>query len=259
MNDLINNGYIVIDLKDIASEEVYNKIDKIANDLENAETPYIEDYLYEYHLSDSDIKIENLSGTDASIKIYDRSQFSNDQRRKLGNFYKKKLINKYFNVVQIFGLSDYDDEKLFHLTNQINLRVLEIFYSHVFNDISQINEKVFSRNSTKRLTVYDEFCKITRHRDGFKQDRVFAILLYLNKEWDDKNGGDLIIYDKNKNEIKISPKGLKICVLDFLQNNIEHEVLEVISGTRYTYVMFVELTENITNTDLWRKNKKSYE
>ena len=64
-----------------------------------------------------------------------------------------------------------------------------------------------------------------RHLDQHKnQDtRVVTIISYLNKNWDDKNGGELQLYLKDGKTITVSPNaGTLVC---FMSAEFEHEVL----------------------------------
>ena len=259
MNELIEKGYIIDDLSNLINKETYDLLDKISNDLANDNVKHIDHYEFDYQMKEHDIKelkshFENEM--DSSVRIVDRTSFSEEHRRKMGIKLKKKLLHKYFDVTQIFGISTYDMGKLDEIDRQIKLGVAKKYYSHMFPSNAPIDLTCFNLNNTKRLAVYDEDCCITKHMDGWKEDRLFVMLIYLNKEWTEDMGGKLVIYDKDKNQIEVSPKGLKVCLLDFTQNNLEHEVLKVLSGVRYTYVSFVEVASKIVNNDTWKQHKR---
>lgn len=63
-----------------------------------------------------------------------------------------------------------------------------------------------------------------RHLDQFQErtNRQITVLIYLNKDWKQGNGGELVIY-KNGEEVKVEPIGKRLLV--FKSDVIEHEVL----------------------------------
>jgi SM-20-related protein len=74
-----------------------------------------------------------------------------------------------------------------------------------------------------------------RHLDAFKgqANRVLSLVTYLNPEWQDEDGGELVIYtDSNdENSIKVLPKYGTLVV--FLSEDFEHEVKPALSD-RYS-------------------------
>lgn len=63
-----------------------------------------------------------------------------------------------------------------------------------------------------------------KHFDVFKSgsDRKFTIIVYLNKKWTDKDGGQLRIYSNNE-QLDVLPIGGRLVI--FESDKIEHEVL----------------------------------
>ena len=73
-----------------------------------------------------------------------------------------------------------------------------------------------------------------RHLDAFKgsKNRVVTTVLYLNEEWQEENGGELVIYDENGEEItKVIPNAGKMVI--FLSDKFPHEVLPA-KASRYS-------------------------
>lgn len=60
--------------------------------------------------------------------------------------------------------------------------------------------------------------------------------MYLNDDWENGYGGEIVV----NNEITIPPLFGNIVILDFTQNNINHEVLNVIKENfeRYAIIKF---------------------
>ena len=63
-----------------------------------------------------------------------------------------------------------------------------------------------------------------KHLDQFKDDssRQFSIIIYLNPNWEAKDGGELLVYQVNNNQA-ISPTQGK--TVFFKSSELEHEVL----------------------------------
>lgn len=63
-----------------------------------------------------------------------------------------------------------------------------------------------------------------RHLDQFKNEkgRKYSIVLYLNENWTDEDGGFLSLYPKLKDQINISPLGGRLVL--FKSDEMEHEV-----------------------------------
>jgi GDP-L-fucose synthase len=88
--------------------------------------------------------------------------------------------------------------------------------------------------------MYTEGCFIEEHIDGRDSDRMAGFLFYLNKDYDKDNGGLLKVIDPNTNEtIDIVPEfGQAICI-DYINNEISHEVTPVKSGKRLAICAFI--------------------
>ena len=73
---------------------------------------------------------------------------------------------------------------------------------------------------------YEEGDFYEKHLDAFKgsTNRVVTTVLYLNEEWREENGGELVIYDEDDKEIeKVVPNAGTLVV--FLSDKFPHEVL----------------------------------
>lgn len=75
------------------------------------------------------------------------------------------------------------------------------------------------------LAYYEKGTFYKKHLDRFENDssRVLSFVLYLNEEWDQAQGGELILFDKPGEEIRvITPMpGTFVC---FLSSEFPHEV-----------------------------------
>ena len=76
------------------------------------------------------------------------------------------------------------------------------------------------------FSIYDEGDFYEKHLDAFKnsKNRVVTTVYYLNEEWDESSGGELIIYDEyDKTVQKVIPNENTLVV--FLSDVFPHEVL----------------------------------
>lgn len=76
------------------------------------------------------------------------------------------------------------------------------------------------------FALYEEGDFYEKHLDAFRgsKNRVVTTVLYLNEEWKESDGGELVIYDMDDNILqKVAPKGGRLVV--FLSEKFPHEVL----------------------------------
>jgi SM-20-related protein len=74
------------------------------------------------------------------------------------------------------------------------------------------------------FAVYGKGSFYKRHLDQFKTDsgRKYSVVLYLNDNWHEEDGGQLVMYDGDEG-ISVSPEGGR--VVFFESDRIPHEVL----------------------------------
>jgi Rps23 Pro-64 3,4-dihydroxylase Tpa1-like proline 4-hydroxylase len=101
-----------------------------------------------------------------------------------------------------------------------------------FFDIDESQEYDFTNMST----LYDDKCLLTNHSDGIQKNRICAILIYLNENYDEKDGGCLVL----NNTEKVIPEFGNIAIIDLQSFDVPHMVTEVIGGPgRYTILSFI--------------------
>jgi SM-20-related protein len=73
------------------------------------------------------------------------------------------------------------------------------------------------------LAVYPPGAHYLRHRDRFREKphRVVSIVLYLNEQWSERDGGELVLFPENAGEVVIHPAPGRLAI--FL-SELEHEV-----------------------------------
>ena len=73
--------------------------------------------------------------------------------------------------------------------------------------------------------VYEEGSSYKRHRDQFKTDnnRKFSLINYLNDDWLEEDGGQLLVYQNGTTQ-SIQPNAQK--AVFFKSDEMEHEVIK---------------------------------
>ena len=114
-------------------------------------------------------------------------------------------------------------------------------------------------NLSMGLQYYDKGCLIDTHDDGRADRRICVFLFFLNEEWEESNGGNLLLFENkeltgsgyggeidtsNETPILLKPNFPNFLVLDS-EVNLVHEVEKIKKGTRYTAVNFY------SNDDDW--------
>lgn len=117
--------------------------------------------------------------------------------------------------------------------------IVENYYKPYFDAIARYFYDVEPSQQLKfnsQFTMYSNKCFLQNHKDGKTDGRLCVVLIYLNEEYDESNGGILIL---NTNE-KVLPKIGNIAVLDLSEFDIEHQVTEVIGNqNRYCTLSFI--------------------
>ncbi len=91
-----------------------------------------------------------------------------------------------------------------------------------------LNKELFLglRYYESHFAVYEKDDFYEKHLDAFKgsKNRIVTTVYYLNEEWDEKDGGELIIYNEHNEEIKkVLPQANTLVI--FLSEKFPHEVL----------------------------------
>lgn len=181
------------------------------------------DITSEYELNLLSTIYSNLPNTDFNKLVVSYGNVANDYPLNPSTLEKlneiKKELVKTDNLAQIwFAAQD--------TSTETNLLLKSIFYK--FYEYTNVN-------FLNILTLYNDECFIIPHEDGKDRDRILGILIYLNKNYDESNGGNLIL----KNETKIVPEYGRVVLIDYTQNSVNHEVTKVIDGERYAICAFI--------------------
>lgn len=147
---------------------------------------------------------------------------------------KKAAIGKHFDehiVTEIRG--DY-----IQWINEKSINETEVsFFQSLNHFVDYLNRTCFMGILHKEFhyAVYPQGRFYKRHLDTFDNDRrrKLSMVLYLNKNWNSNNGGDLVIYTQNNSTeeaISIVPKFGRLVI--FESSILEHEVKPVLKGER---------------------------
>jgi len=223
-NSLKKNGYCDFDLKDF-SIEYYMLLEKIKYNVSDKE--YLENFnvlRFDYHDDEADLH-NNYRQVFPTFKE--------------ANIAKEELLKKwnYEHSAQIWLLSerspmhfiDKKFEKLFY-------DILEYFYNETKNDTT----------IAQQWTCYSEKCFLKDHNDGqgTQYQNTCAMLIYLNEEWDESWGGNLILRNtkRTNNNIvahKVIPTFGKVAIIDLKTFDTSHAVESVIGDhNRCTLLSF---------------------
>lgn len=117
-------------------------------------------------------------------------------------------------------------------------------YNHIISNITKhffdLDESI-KLGAPTTITYYDKECMLARHSDGTGTGRVCAMLIYLNEEYDENDGGILVL----GNEYRVLPVFGNVAIIDLQSFDILHEVTKVTGGLgRFALLSFVKRKED---------------
>jgi hypothetical protein len=220
-HNLKTNGFCEFELKDF-NEELYDRI------LEKKYSINDEKYLnnfkllrFDYHNDDSDVHIQSRDD-------YESNEIAKEKIKEILNKYDKEYI------AQIW----------LECPNNLNYETnADIFYK-ILSHFYPGKEK--NVNIGMQWTCYSENCFLKNHNDGQGDEyqNTCAILIYLNEEWDENWGGNLILRSdasRWSNEVgyRIVPKFGKVAIIDLETFDKAHAVEDVIGDhNRFAFIGF---------------------
>ena len=177
---------------------------------------YIEQIFYDNYLK----KDKNLESADYVFNLSHRFQI---EKMKTADIYP----------TWVFGTSHNED-----IISIVNHNILKDFQKKFvekyYSDKLRESGDLFGSTN---LQFYDEGCEIKLHDDGRQENRLCVFLYFLNNEWNEENGGHLILHTNDGNSIKVNPVFPNFVVLD-TDINLFHEVELVKKETKYNIVSF---------------------
>ena len=222
---LKNLGYTSFNIKDL-DENFYNQLLQFkCNEEKN-----IQKYFTQLR-ADS---VYNPTGGDSgsNIRIIDDfGSFENALHKK------EELLNQSLELQQLWHFIHYN--KLFEMEKFEFKKYYDGIKNLVkyFYDFDDVQEFAVDAN----FTYYTTGCFLQNHSDGTGTGRICAILIYLNETYDEKDGGLLILDNKET----INPEFGKIAIIDLNSFDIPHMVTKVTGGIgRYAILSFVKRKED---------------
>lgn len=101
-----------------------------------------------------------------------------------------------------------------------------VYLKKINNFINHLNTTCYTSIKTFECHYanYEKGTFYKRHLDQFKNNkgRKYSIVLYLNQDWKEEDGGMLSLYPKGKEQKDITPLGGRMVF--FRSNEMEHEV-----------------------------------
>jgi GDP-L-fucose synthase len=178
---------------------------------------------------ESSVNIENIRAS--SEGVGNRSyELPTDMVKTLENceLEKTNIISNDSKLSQIWYTLNKPENKI-----EVE-KMLEKHFKQLYPNITYPLEILWN------VTMYTEGCFIEEHIDGRDADRMAGFLFYLNESYDSDNGGLLRVIDPNTNEItNIVPEfGQAICI-DYINNEVSHEVTPVKQGKRLAICAFI--------------------
>lgn len=258
---LLKEGFVSFNLKDF-DERIYNELLNTIPTDSNLLYNNIDSFLFCGHLNttvrdffkqmESDYK--DLLGLDYEYKnqrnrAIDKTKDAGFDPDFLSAFIPSSSIDKIKSIKDVIfnkfmiaqnqswfqGHLEYEQEIAIR---NIQKKILKYFYNGRFDDVDLYFPP--KQECQISLTSFSKGSLITDHADGANPRRLAAILIYLNKDWDIKNGGNLIVR-KNEKETLVPAEYGQVVILDFTENNVHHEVTPVMGDRdRWAVLSFIE-------------------
>jgi SM-20-related protein len=118
-------------------------------------------------------------------------------------------------------------DKIYWMEEGSGNKYEEEFLNQVQDFISHLNRTCYTGINACEFhyAVYEEGSFYKRHKDQFKNDdnRKFSLINYLNEDWLEEDGGQLLVYQKEIAQ-KIQPHAQT--AVFFKSDEMEHEVIK---------------------------------
>jgi Rps23 Pro-64 3,4-dihydroxylase Tpa1-like proline 4-hydroxylase len=164
--------------------------------------------------------------------------------RKLGGYHPISSLDEFNKIIKDSELDEFAPFQLWraHQYSNDDFQIFKPYLNHLVNTI--YGKTMDDLRFISELTCFTKGSYITPHVDKIGSDgNLCVILSYFSEPWDFAWGGNLIL----SNNETILPNLGTIVVLDFTENNIEHEVTKVIEDNKYRLCLTTFLSEITTN------------
>lgn len=191
----------------------------------------------------NDLKIRTTS---VRIDMDNHPEIPNHQIKKTFKTYDEanELMNKtlsdYKDMTRFSQAWYYADLPEFLEPSNLEMRDYKKYIKNVVKYFFDFDEsQLYSDLSF--CTYYDVGCHLQNHSDGTGTGRICALLIYLNEEYDESNGGCLILNNKEN----VVPTFGKVALIDLQSFDIKHMVTKVTGGLgRFAILSFVKRIED---------------
>ena len=196
--ELFEKGYTVFNLYELNDSEINEVLDEL------------------YRLSNKEFKTLRYKDINSQEANFIKDSFENLEEIK--NFTKKHNLYEIWYYNDVFPKDKFNKK----LLNKIK----QFFY----------DEDIITNNHASCISMYNDDCFLIEHNDGYNPNSKYkcVILIYLNKEEEIKQGGELIL---NQN-IKVKPILGTVAMMDFTKNDVRHGVSVVNGYQRKCYLNF---------------------
>lgn len=256
---LVEKGYLTFNLKDL-DENLFNEFKKVLT------KKYLRSKI-DILRADFVVTKENI---DDFSEISDKYKVKIDERIVDGGYPKGsiKVMNKYYGKIPILKQIQKDITKVdtsstkynhdgqtwmygtYPRTSMEKINLIESLYIQTVVEL--YNEDIITHKEFKRkshinnqdpfigagtdISLYVKDNYISNHADGIDGTRLCVLLMYLNDDWESGYGGEIVVNE----EITIPPLFGNVVILDFTENNVEHEVKKVINENfeRFAIIKF---------------------
>jgi Rps23 Pro-64 3,4-dihydroxylase Tpa1-like proline 4-hydroxylase len=241
---LKKDGYTSFELKDF-DEELYNFLLPLKCNAEKNLKNYYTNLKADGGFHFEDLKQDHSKGT---IKLQNDFKSFDEASKKKNELLHIQKTDSTFILSQLWHYNDLNEiidesSSISSFKHPIN-QPFSKFQKYVSNitkyffDFEDTQEYVLFAPMT---TYYDDGCKLKNHSDGTGTGRICALLIYLNEEYDENDGGILILND----EEKVIPTFGKVAIIDLQTFDIPHMVTEVTGGLgRFAILTFIKKKED---------------
>lgn len=195
--------------------------------------------LYKYDLNDNDLIDWKNSTFGFNKTIYENSNI----RKSL---YAKQMYSYKFKFDDNIGKSNLDFDGFTFKYNNYIIKDFEEFLkeqNEAYYKNLVINDYLFLKKDWK-LLKYDVGCKFKSHIDGIKNEKHIGTIILLPPEsLSYYEGGELILYTEEE-EIIVKNDEMN-WIMVFIPINMKHEIKEITSGTRFSFVKPFILNDDI--------------
>jgi Rps23 Pro-64 3,4-dihydroxylase Tpa1-like proline 4-hydroxylase len=229
-NNFLTEGAFIGNIIDFITESEFNDVKNYASNLKKYIEPRRKDYLeciftlkndYEKYDNVRNVPYDNVDSTEIFMK-----------ENGLESWQKWYMLKNPWEFKQTYG----------EILDNISLKIVNHLYPK-----KNYNKNDFEYSGT--FTLYEQGHYIENHRDGKNESKLCNILIYLNEEHNEGDGGELELNTYTNKKLTIKPLLGNFAVLDFTTGlGVEHSV-NMVNGDykRFTYLNGYSLAEKPIN------------